>query len=204
MNKIVIGIDQSYKNTGVTVNVNNGEKLKVFNIYTEKMKNNSEKRKEIRNKISAIVNKVKSLYPDTEVVCIVERIRLQSQGFLNFDYIKGIGALNAIIVDIMYDKGIEVYSVDTRSWKSAVVGTSKPLKNDFGVPEEKWPTVKWCINKGFIKSILIDMSDTRKNKGTFIDPKTNKKMMFNNDAADSAAISMFWFLGDRNKLKIEK
>ena len=198
---ICIGIDQSYNNTGISISAD-GKLLIVKSLDLHKYKTNSDKRKKLNKYLCNVVNKIKN--KAVNIVCTIERIRLRSQGFINIDYIKSIGALNSVIVDVMSDFNIPVYSVDTRCWKSQVVGTSKPLKNDFGVPEEKWPTVKWCINKGFIKSILIDMSDTRKNKGTFIDPKTNKKMMFNNDAADSAAISMFWFLGDKNKLKIEK
>lgn len=198
--KIIIGIDQSYKNTGVTVNVNNGEKLKVFNIYTEKMKNNSEKRKEIRNKISAIVNKVKSLYPETEIVCIIERIRLKSQGFLNLDYIKGIGALNAIIVDIMYDKGIEIYSVDTRSWKSAIVGTSKPMANKYKINPEKYPTILWNIKNGR-KDKIINYDVGKKKKG--IITKGDLKYTYDDDRSDSIAISFYGFLPVKRQ-KLEK
>lgn len=200
MNKVVIGIDQSYKNTGVTVNVNNGEKLKVFNIYTEKMKNNSEKRKEIRNKISAIVNKVKSLYPETEIVCIIERIRLKSQGFLNLDYIKGIGALNAIIVDIMYDKGIEIYSVDTRSWKSAIVGTSKPMTNKYKINPEKYPTILWNIKNGR-RDKIINYDIGKKKKGVIT--KGDLKYTYDDDRSDSIAISFYGFLPVKRQ-KLEK
>ena len=100
MDKIVIGIDQSYANTGVTINKNNGEDLKVYHIYTDPIKDNSMKREVIREKLIRVSEYVKKVYPDAEVVCIIERIRLQSKGFLNINYIKGIGALNALIVDI--------------------------------------------------------------------------------------------------------
>ena len=137
----------------------------------------------------------------TEIICVIERIRLKSQGFLNIDYIKSIGALNSVIVDVMSTFGIDTYSVDTRCWKAQVVGTSKPMKNKFGVPDEKWPTIKWCINKGFKSSILKEVKG-RREKGTFT--KNGIKYEYDNDASDSAAISQFYFVGDRNKLKIEK
>ena len=44
------------------------------------------------------------------IICVIERIRLRSQGFLNINYIKSIGALNALIVDLMYEYNIKVYS----------------------------------------------------------------------------------------------
>ena len=98
--------------------------------------------------------------------------------------------------------GIDTYSVDTRCWKAQVVGTSKRQKNKFGVPDENCPTVKWCIDNGFRSSILIDMTGTRKKKGIF--QKNGKKYMYNNDASDSSAISMYYFVGDRDKLEVER
>lgn len=198
---ICIGVDQSYNNTGISISVD-GKLLVVKSIQLNKCKTNSDKRKKLRKYLYNVLEKIKN--KSINIVCVIERIRLRSQGFINIDYIKSIGALNSVIVDVMSDFNIQVYSVDTRCWKSQVVGTSKPSKNNFGVPDEKWPTVKWCLNKGFIDDILIDMSHTRKTKGTFVDPETKKRMMFNNDAADSAAISMFWFVGEHDKLKLEK
>lgn len=196
---LCIGIDQSYKNTGVSVSAD-GVLKKVGHIDLEHLVTNSEKRQRLRSQLDKICSK---LVPQaSSVVCIIERIRLRSQGFLNIDYIKSIGALNAIVADVMSAYGIKVYSVDTRCWKSQVVGTSKPMSNRFGVPDEKWPTVRWCIKKGFRDSILVNMDDSRKSKGTFV--KDGSKWMYDNDASDSAAISMFWFVGEHDKLKQEK
>lgn len=198
-NTISIGIDQSYQNTGVSISAD-GKLLLVRSIHLDKYKNNSERRKHLREYLAKMVYQIKS--KGKEVVCTIERIRLRSQGFINIDYIKSIGALNSVIVDVMSTFNIDVYSVDTRCWKAQVVGTSKPMSNKFGVPDEKWPTVKWCIDKGFESSILIDMSGTRKTKGIF--QKNGKKYMYNNDASDSSAISMYYFVGDRSKLEVEK
>ena len=195
---ICIGIDQSYSNTGISVSADGILKM-VGSINLLNYNNNSKKRKVIYNKIKSIINKL--IGKSKNIVCVIERIRLRSQGFLNINYIKSIGALNALIVDLMYEYNIKVYSVDTRCWKSQVVGTSKPKQNDYGVPDEKWPTVEWCISKGFKSKILVDMSDSRKVKGTFI--IDGCKYMYDNDAADSAAISMFWFVGEHDKLKEE-
>lgn len=197
--EVCIGIDQSYENTGVSISAD-GKLLKVTSLYLGNLKSNSEKRSCLKNFLIKVIQKVK---PKCEnITCVIERIRLRSQGFININYIKSIGALNAVIVDIMSDDGIPVYSVDTRCWKAQVVGTSKPLNNRFGVPPEKWPTVQWCISKGFKDSILKNVSDSRKEKGTF--KIGDKKYMYNNDAADSSAISMFLFVGDKSMLKVEK
>lgn len=196
--KIFIGIDQSYKNTGVSISAD-GELLKVTSINLEHYKTNSDKRKALRKYLNNMLKTITTKSDD--ITCILERIRLHSQGFLNIDYIKSMGALNAVIVDSMHDYDIPVYSVDTRCWKSQVIGTSKPKDNDLGVPREKYPTVEWCIKQGFKDSIL-EVVEGRKTKGTFM--RDNVKYMYNNDASDSAGISMFGFIGNLEKLKKEK
>lgn len=195
---VCIGIDQSYQNTGVSVSAD-GVLKKVSSIHLDKYKTNSDKRKALRKYLLNVVNKISPRCE--EIICVIERIRLRSQGFINIDYIKSIGALNSVIVDIMSEYNIPVYSVDTRCWKSQVVGTSKPKKNDYGVPEEKWPTVNWVCEKGFEESILRKV-EGRREKGTFTDEEG--KWEYDNDAADSAAISLFYFKGQKDKLKEEK
>ena len=198
--KVIVGIDQSYKNTGISIAADR-KLVKVRSLQLDSYKTNSDKRRALANTLDGLL---KAVCPKArEVVCIIERIRLRSQGFLNIDYIKSIGALNSIIVDKCHEYCVPVYSVDTRCWKAQVIGTSKPQKNGYGVPEEKWPTVNWVCENGFEESILIDMTGSRKNKGTFTE-EDGKKYMYNNDAADSAGIAMFGFVGDPDKLKEEK
>ena len=199
-NKVVVGIDQSYNNTGISIAAD-GKLKKVKSLRLEGLKNNSEKRRALASTLDGLL---KSVAPRTdEVVCIIERIRLRSQGFLNIDYIKSIGALNSVIVDTCHDHGVTVYSVDTRCWKSQVIGTSKPsqVPNKYGVPDEKWPTVKWLLNQGWENSLIVPVSP-RKKKGTF--ERDGQRFMYNNDAADSAGIAMFGFLGDQDKLQLER
>lgn len=196
--RVIIGVDQSYNNTGISIAAD-GKLIKVRSLHLDKYKLNSEKRRALRETLSGLL---KAVCPKAkEVICIIERIRLHSQGFLNMDYIKSIGAINSVIIDTCYEHNVSVYSVDTRCWKAQVIGTSKPMPNKFGVPEEKWPTIKWLINQGWEESILIPI-EGRKTKGTFI--RDGQKYMYNNDAADSAGIAMFGFLGGHDKLQIER
>lgn len=195
--QLSIGIDQSYKNCGVSISAD-GQLLKVAHIKLEQCRTNTDKRRLLKayldNMLKAITSKADS------IICIIERIRLHSQGFLNIDYIKSMGALNAVIIDIMDEYDIPVYSVDTRCWKSQVVGTSKPKDNNLGVPKEKYPTVEWCIEQGFENSVLRTVKG-RKVNGTFV--RNGIRYMYDNDACDSSAISMFYFVGDKEKLKQE-
>lgn len=195
--QLSIGIDQSYKNCGISISAD-GQLLKVTHIKLEQCKSNIDRRRLLKayldNMLKVITTKADS------IICIIERIRLHSQGFLNIDYIKSIGALNAVIIDIMDEYDIPVYSVDTRCWKSQVIGTSKPKNNNLGVPKEKYPTVEWCIKQGFENSVLRTI-EGRKVKGTFV--RNGIRYMYDNDACDSSAISMFYFVGDKEKLKQE-
>lgn len=196
--KVVIGVDQSYSNTGISIAAD-GKLVKVRSLHLSNYKTNSDKRRALSNTLDGLLKSV--CLKAKSVVCIIERIRLRSQGFLNIDYIKSIGALNSIIVDRCHEHCVPVYSVDTRCWKAQVIGTSKPMPNKYGVPEEKWPTVRWLLKQGWEENILIPI-EGRKTKGTFI--RDGQKYMYNNDAADSAGIAMFGFIGDKEKLKEEK
>lgn len=195
--QLSIGIDQSYKNCGVSISAD-GQLLKVTHIKLEQCRTNTDRRRLLK---AYLDNMLKAITPKADsIICIIERIRLHSQGFLNIDYIKSMGALNAVIIDIMDEYDIPVYSVDTRCWKSQVIGTSKPKDNNLGVPKEKYPTVEWCIEQGFENSVLRTVKG-RKKKGTFT--RNGIRYMYDNDACDSSAISMFYFVGNKEKLKQE-
>ena len=196
--KVIIGIDQSYNNTGISIAAD-GKLKKVKSLPLDKYESNSDRRRALAETLDGLLSSVAQ--KTEELVCIIERIRLTSQGFLNIDYIKSIGALNSVIVDKCHEYGVEVYSVDTRCWKAQVIGTSKGMPNRYGVPEEKWPTIKWLIRQGWEGSILIPING-RKKKGTFI--RSGQKFMYNNDAADSAGIAMFGFVGELDKLQLER
>lgn len=201
MNKIVIGIDQSYNNTGVSIVIDN-ELYRAVNIYLEGFSDNSEKRYEIRRVLKLILRNLKRDFPDHYTICIVERIRLKSQGFLNINYIKSIGALISVIVDVMHHYNIQTYSVDTRAWKSAVIGTSKPQENKYGLPPEKFPTILWCIKHGY-KKYIINYDVGKKKKGVII--KGDTKYTYDNDIADSIGIAFYGFIPkQKQKLELEQ
>ena len=136
---------------------------------------------------------------ECQIICIIERIRLQSQGFINIDYIKSIGALNAMIVDTASQYNIPVYSVDTRAWKSASVGTSKEKSNKYGFDPKKWPTILWCIKQGYKSKIKADAG--KKKKGVI--EKNGERYTYNDNIADSIGIGKFYFVGNHDLLKEE-
>lgn len=200
-NNIIIGIDQSYKNTGITIIRNKTELLLLTSINFSNYKNNSEKRNKLKKELDNLIKKCKAKYDNAKITIVFERIRLQSQGFINIDYIKSIGALNAIIIDTAYNNNVKCYSVDTRCWKSQIVGSSKPLENKFGIDPEKYRTILYLKQKGLEEKILIKASKAKKKGVVEID---GERYIYNDDAADSYCIALFGFYGDKNKLEYEK
>ena len=139
MAKIVIGIDESYTRTGVTI-LKDKEPLCMHSVNFDDCQTNVDKRRHLDMYLRQQINRLKKQNKD-DITIIVERIRLRSQGFLSEAYIKATGALLSIIIAIGQDYNIPVYSVDTRSWKAQIVGDSKPLQNPHGINPEKYRTI---------------------------------------------------------------
>lgn len=211
MHDYVIGIDQSYKRTGITV-LKDKEVVEMFSLDYEYCHNNSEKRTALENTLNEIMVENNIRNP----LVITERIRLRSQGFLSEAYIKSTGALIATIIDFFhYYNEIPVYSVDTRAWKSAIVGNSKPMANPYGIDEKKYPTILYLRDKGMLKHIVKEYKG--KGKKGIIDvkmevveggkKKVRKKVPceINDDLADSYCIALYGYLPKtKQKLKEER
>lgn len=205
----VIGIDQSYTRTGITI-LKDKEVVEMFSLNYEHCKNNSEKRTVLENTLHEMVLKHNIVNP----LVITERIRLRSQGFLSESYIKSTGALIATIIDFFhYYNEIPVYSVDTRSWKSQIVGSSKPLNNPYGINPEKYRTILYLRDRGLLKHIAEEYKGRGK-KGIISvkmdvvegGKKVKKKVpcKINDDLADSYCIAMYGFIPKtKQKLKEE-
>lgn len=183
--KIVIGIDQSYTRTGLSLGAD-GRLLKVSSTNFRGCKIKSQKRLHLADLLTRIIEA--NQHKASEVVILCERIRTFSHSnkdqnedgnngmFISTNYIKATGALIATIVDTAYKYGIPVYSVDTRAWKSKIVGTSKKIKGN-----PKLATVRHITNLGFNVS--------RVNKAG--------KTVYDDDAADSGCICLYGFIPER-------
>lgn len=203
----VIGIDQSYTRTGITI-LKDKEVVEMFSLDYEHCKNNSEKRTALENTLHEMVLE----HNITNPLVITERIRLRSQGFLSEAYIKATGALIATIIDFFhYYNETLVYSVDTRSWKSQIVGNSKPLNNPYGINPEKYRTILYMRDRGLLKYITKEYKGGGE-KGviwanrTLTDGKKEKvRIKVNDDLADSYCIAMYGYLPKtKQKLKEER
>ena len=192
--KIVIGIDQSYTRTGISI-AGDGQLLKVGYIPFEPSECHSEKRKKVKGILTKIIKANKS--KASQMVIIVERIRQFSGGTLSMDYIKSTGALIGCIVDTAMEFGVPVYSADTRSWKSQVVGTSVPKANKYNVDPKKWPTIEFLLTRRDVREedLLVVVGKRSKKYAKQIG---GVKYCYNDDAADSACIALYGFSKGRN------
>ena len=200
--KIVIGIDQSYTASGISIAID-GRLIKCTSTSYKGLGTNSEKRLHIRDIIGRLLNKASQKAHETIIIC--ERIRTFSsfgkQGFkkggppqgLNPGYLKMTGALIATVVDIAFEYGVKVYSVDTRSWKAQIVGSSKARQTK-GKRDAKSETVEFIQKLGF--DLFVREKSRGKNKG---------EKIYDDDAADSGCIALYGFLPKaKQSLLLEK
>ena len=191
-----IGVDQSYTRTGIAVAF--AEDCKSNKIYfvgsldLSEHKTKTDRRAELALALNEIFVKIQSKWPGVPTAVVHERPRLFSKGRISANYLLSMGALNAIIIDFAIIHKLPCYSVDTRAWRAAVIGTTKKEENSEGIPPEKYLTVKHFCNLGY--------SDLLR----YCDKKTGKEL-YNHDLADAMGIACAPFeLCKKGKLKLLK
>ena len=192
--RCVIGFDQSYTRTGISISVD-GKLRKVTSEPFKKLTNKSQKRIKIAQDTANVIQSCLKKFEPQEITIIVERIRTYTAGQdLRPEFIKAQGALIATIVDVAYQFGIKVWSVDTRCWKSRILGTSKPIFDPVpGVKDpQKFGSVRKVIDLGFKESLEVRRGGK------------NAVFSLNDDAADSACIALYGHSGDPYQLIIEQ
>lgn len=201
---VVIGIDESYTRTGITI-LQDKKLLKMYSIDFTGCRNNYDKRKDLRSALESILNELLREYKPIEIKCIIERIRTFSGGHMSSQYLITTGGLIVAILDVFLAHNIKVYSVDTKAWKNAVIGTSKPKENKHGINPNKYPTILYLKQKGLLKYIAEEYKGRGK-KGV-INVKIGAEKVpckINDDLADSYCIAMYGFIPKtKQKLKEE-
>ena len=177
----VSGIDQSYTRTGISITVNRKHK-KVSSISFKYIKTKSGKRFKTMEVLEKAINSCLKKFDASDIAIICERIRTFTSSFdIRPDYMKSTGALIACIVDTGYKYGINTYSIDTRAWKRAVLGSSKPQDEPIeGVKNpQKFASVRYIMSLGFDDSLVK------------IQGRGGRSHIYrDDDAADSACIAL--------------
>lgn len=201
----VLGIDESYANTGMSITYGNpfyGYKtVASVNLISDAAKDKNEYRTLLLDEICMLLDKHKDKSNGTiECITVVERIRQFSRGFISIDYIKSMGALIAYIIEASSQFVMPTFSVDTRCWKSTVVGNSKPMVNSFHVAPEKYPTLDYVVKHGMKGFVFNEVSEeegkkllSHKNPKNIFKSASGKYVHVDDDKADSICISRFIF-----------
>lgn len=183
MKKLVIGLDQSYTDTGLCLAVDGIPKY-VESVNFCGLNSKADKRRAVVSRLEAVFERYKGKY---FIEIVIEAIRLfsGSQPHISTAYIYSTCALIGAIVDFASENGIDVYWVDTRSWKKFVLGSSKPSgKKLNGVKDKnKVDSVLYAISIGFGKRISYFVK-SGKNKG---------KIRYNDNMADAICIAIAGF-----------
>lgn len=204
---LVVGVDESYKNTGVSMTCGNPfsgyETTFCDSLGGNTCKNKNDYRVSVLEYLTRLLQKHNEEMRN-ESICplvVVERVRQFSKGFISMDYIKSMGALIAYIVEAASQHGLQTYSVDTRCWKSTVVGSSQKLANSYNVAPEKFQTVEYVVKHGMKGFIFEEVSEKdgvkelrKKNPHNIFKSATGKHIRVDDDRADSICISRFPFV----------
>ena len=145
--KYSIGIDQSYRRTGIAV-AGKGKIVLAESIDFGKV-SKYQKRLMVTTRLEELIEEFKP------GVVIVERVRQFTGGnnaYLSMNMIKAGTELLTSICDTAYDNDVSVYSVDTRSWRKQVVGSAVTKGED-----KKRSTMEFVKEQGF--NVDDDASD---------------------------------------------
>ena len=189
----IIGIDQSYTRTGIAV-ATKGKVRKAFSIDFKGTKTKTQKRLLLQSTLRKVIEMCLRKYSNSEITIIAEKIRTFTESdSLRIEVIKAHSALMAYIVDTAAEYGIKVYSVDTRAWKSRVLGSSKPIFEPLeGVENpQKFGSVRKAIKLGFGEQMKVKSCKTR-------------SFRYNDDMADAICISLYGFSGHPYILSLEQ
>ena len=191
----IIGLDQSYQDTGLAICIK-GKVKKVKGITFKGLVGNTQKRWRVQANLRKAIESCLKHYKPEEIAVIVERVRTYTAGdSLRIEVIKSASALVACIIDTAMEYGIKTYSVDTRAWKSRVLGDSRPVFEPvFGVSDpQKFGSVRKAISLGFIEKLKVISDKLGKNNYRLDD-----------NIADAICISLYPFSGYPYTLKLEK
>lgn len=186
----IIGIDQSYSRTGISIAVEGKLKI-VSSIDFKNVQTKTAKRLLLQERLRQAIKSCMKKFSIVEIAVICERLRTFTAGDeIRPSVIKPGAAMIAYIVDTAMEYDIETWSVDTRAWKSAILGSSKPIFEPIeGVKDpQKFGSVRKVIELGFEESLRR----CRKN-GVFY--------CYDDDAADSACIALYGFVSRPALLK---
>lgn len=183
MKKLVIGLDQSYTDTGICIAVDGVPKW-ASHVSFKGLDLKSDKRTRLISALKRILDKYKDKYT-VEVVIEAVRLFSGSTPHISTAYIYSTCAMIGAIVDLCASMDVPIYWVETRSWKRRVLGSSKPSGRRLkGVKDpKKVDSVRHAISIGFRDQVSYTM-ERGPNKG---------QVRYNDNIADAICIAIAGF-----------
>lgn len=138
---------------------------------------------------------------------LCETVRAHKDNVLNINNHLAWGALQGCLADYLYQSHDMILRVvDTRMWKSRVIGTSKPAnKAPKGVDPRKWPTIRHMMHVYDIdkQQIAVKLGPRSRNY-TWLAPGEDgeeTKYTFNSDITDACGIAICGLIIPTRNLK---
>lgn len=200
--KAVIGIDESYTNTGISLCIDK----KVITVKSLITRTKNDMRLYVQNEISNLAHIANWDYNihHTEMAVVFERVRLFSSSFISTQYMLSMSYLNGAIIMKAIEEEIPCYSIDTKCWKSHVVGSSKPQENKYGVDPKKFITLDYCMKNPELKKYVVEYEENERKQKKCYKAKDGKYVRFNDNLADAICISLSPWYAPAKSFKEEK
>ena len=201
-----LAVDQSYKNSGIAASYGNpfwdGGRMDLVHVSSLDMASTKDKvdyRVSLASEVTQALMSCKEQVEEASLVIVLcERIRQFSRGFTSMPYIVQMGALIAYIEEAAHMHGLPLWTVDTRCWKSTVIGTSQPMLNSYNVPPEKFPTVDYVVKHGWKEHIFREVNPEygerelkKKHPHNIFKSASGKFIQVDDDRADAICMSLF-------------
>lgn len=203
---LCLGIDQAYGDTGIAIaGITLDKQIDIIAtraVPPVESKSKVEYRAKVNTAIRTMLKNYRALGDEFCAIC--ESVRVYTEGNISIRNHLNWGALQGSMHDCLYNTfGASLRIVDTRAWKSAVVGTSKPSDSaPTGVDPKKWPTIQCMMHEYDVpKEWLTKPLSPRTKKYTWQDEKGNN-FTYNSDVADACAIAIYGLIRPVNKLKL--
>lgn len=194
MKNAIIGIDQSYTDTGIAIAVG-GKILAAISLSFDKIDYDTEKRILLKNKLHHAINLCYN--NGYKPIVYFEQVRI-NKNQTTFNYMKRAGAMESVIIDLCYSEKLECRSVSSNSWKAKVLGSRKKIENEKGIAPEKYIAYEYTHKLGLDKFTLQPCSNRTENY-LLID-KRGTKLKYNDNIGDAICISLYGCLPQKDQV----
>lgn len=204
--KVIIGIDQSYTDTGIAITTK-GVVRNAFSVPLSGYSSETEKRMALKENLIKVIDKcIDNCYNEIEIY--IEQVRI-NKGKTTFDYLKRAGAMEALIIDIVYmhkyiraHEHIKLYSVSTNAWKSKILGGRQAIKNSSGIDQAKYATFQFLTQRKKLSKYVLQKASKQTRNYVYKDDDGNK-WKYNDNIGDAICIALYGYINEKDTTRKE-